>query len=69
MPSQTIAQRERVLHAIGRHAGPIDHLRFDLQVLVCAEERVVHEIAVVACDVAGRPNWIEDLEIGLCDEA
>jgi hypothetical protein len=69
MPSQAVAQRECVLHAVGRHRGPIDHLRFDLQVLVCAEERVVHKIAVVARDVAGRPDGIEDLEIGLCDEA
>jgi hypothetical protein len=69
MPSQAVAQRKRVLHAVGRHRDPIDHLRFDLQVLVCAEERIVHKIAVVACDVAARPDRIENLEIGLRREA
>ena len=69
VPSQAVAQRERVLHAVGRHGGPIDHLRFDLKVLVCAEERVVHKIAVVARDVGGRPDRIEDLQIGLRHEA
>ena len=69
VPSEAVAQRERVLHAVRRHGGPIDHLRFDLKVLVRAEERVVHKIAVVARDVGGRPDGIEDLQIGLRHEA
>ena len=69
VPSEAVAQRERVLHAVRRHGGPIDHLRFDLKVLVRAEERVVHKIAVVARDVGGRPDRIEDFQIGLRHEA
>jgi hypothetical protein len=69
VPSQAVAQRERVLHAIRRHGRPIDHLRFDPMVLVRAEEGVVHKIAVVARDVGGRPDRIEDLQIGLRHEA
>ena len=69
VPSQAVAQRERVLHAVWRHAGPIDHLRLDLRLLVRAEEGVVHKIAVVARDVGGRPDRIEDLQIGLRHEA
>jgi hypothetical protein len=44
----------------------IDHLRFDLEVLIRAEERVVHQKAMVARDVGGRPDGIEYLQIGLC---
>ena len=69
MPSEAVAQRERVLHAVRRHTRPIDHLRSNLRVLVRAEEGVVDEIAVVARDVGGRPDRIEDLQIGLRHEA
>jgi hypothetical protein len=69
VPSQAITQRERVLHAVHRNGGSIDHLRLDPKLLVRAEQGVVHEIAVVARDVGGRPNRIENPEIGLCHEA
>jgi hypothetical protein len=45
MPSESIAQRERKFHAIRRYGRPIDHLRFDPKILVCAEESVVNEKA------------------------
>src|SRR5262249_53200375 len=69
MPSEAVAQPERVLHAVRRHDDLIDHLRFDPKVLVRSEKGVVHKIAVVTRDVARRPNWIEDLQIGLRDGA
>jgi hypothetical protein len=69
VPSQAVAQRERVLHAVRRNCGPIDHLRLDPKLLVRAEQGVVHEITVVARDVGGRPDRIENLQIGLCHEA
>jgi hypothetical protein len=69
MPAQAVTQRECVLHAIRRHGRSIDHLRFDLTVLVGAEECVVDEVSVVARDVGGVPDWIEDLQIGLGNEA
>jgi hypothetical protein len=53
----------------GRHGGPIDHLRLDLEILVRAEQRVVDEVAVVARDVGGVPNRIKHLQIGFGDEA
>jgi hypothetical protein len=69
MPSESVAQRERVLHAFWRDARPIDHLRFNLRLLVRAEEGVIHKIAVVPGYVGGRPDRIEDLQIGLRHEA
>src|SRR5205823_1625390 len=56
------------LHPLVRRGPLVDHLRLDLQILVGAEERVVDEIAVVACDVRRRPDRIEHLEIGVGDE-
>jgi hypothetical protein len=69
MPSQALAQCERVLHAVGRHGDPFDHLRLNLKVLVRAEKSVVHKITVVTRDVGGRPDRIEDFQIGLRHEA
>jgi hypothetical protein len=46
----------------------IDHLGFDLQLLVGAEEGVVHQVPVVARDVGGRPDGIQHLQVGLCHE-
>src|SRR5215470_634593 len=54
-----------IMHTVLRDGCPIDHLRFDLMVLVCAEEGVVDEIAVVARDVGGLPDGIEELQIRL----
>src|SRR5271165_4323945 len=65
---EAVAQHEVVLHAVRRHGGPVDHLWFDLKVLVRAEEGVVHKIAVVARDVGGRPDGIEDLQVRLRHE-
>ena len=69
MPAQTVAQREGVGHAIRRHGRLIDHLRFHLTVLVGAKQRVIDQIAVVTRDVCGGPERVEDLQIGLGDEA
>src|SRR4029077_13051987 len=69
MPSQVVTQRERVLHAVWRHGGPSDHLRLYSKLLVRAEQGVVHEVTVVAGDVGGRPDRIDDLQIGLRHEA
>jgi hypothetical protein len=68
VPPEAVTQREGVLHAVLGDGGSIDHLGLDSEILVGAEEGVVHEIAVVACDVGGRPDGIEDLQIGLGDE-
>lgn len=68
VPSETLAQRERVLHTVRRHSGLIDHLRFNPQVLVRGEEGVVNKITVIARDVGRRPDRIEDFQIGMCHE-
>src|SRR5262245_34751904 len=65
VPAEAVAQGEDVLHAVWRHAPLLDHLRLDPMLLVRAEEGVVHEIAVIARDVAGRPHGIQDLQVGL----
>src|SRR5271166_4386763 len=68
MPAKTIAQRECVLHGAGRDGGLRDHLRFDLRALVRTEQGVIDEVAVVARDIGGRPNGIDDLQVGLRHE-
>ena len=40
-----------------------------LELLVGAEQRVVDQVGVIAGDVGGRPHRVEDLEVGLGDEA
>ena len=47
----------------------VDHLRLDLEVGVGGEQRVPDHVAVVARDVGGRPDRVEDLEIPDRDEA
>src|SRR6516165_5571885 len=69
VPSEPVTQREDVLHPFRRHGRPINHLRFYLKLLVHAEKRVVDEIAVVAHDVGGLPDGIEDFQIGLRHQA
>src|SRR5438477_8242329 len=69
VPPETLAERERVCHAVCGHAHPIDHLRLDPKILVRAEKGVVHEVPVVTGDVSRRPDGVEDLEIGLRYEA
>jgi hypothetical protein len=61
MPPQAVPQCEYVSHAVWRNAGSLNHLRLDLLVLVSAEKRIVDKIAVVARDVGGRPDRIENL--------
>ncbi len=69
VPLETVAQRERPLHALVRRGPLVDHLRLDLQILIGAEQRVVDQVGVVPRDVGGRPDRIEHLEIGVRDEA
>jgi hypothetical protein len=44
----------------GRYGRLIDHMRFNLVAFVRAEQRVVHDIAVVARDIGGRPDRIKN---------
>jgi hypothetical protein len=68
VPLESVAQREGVLHAVRRHGELIDHLRLDPLLLVRPEEGVIYEVAVVTRDVAGRPDGIQDLQVGLSHE-
>jgi hypothetical protein len=63
-----LPQREGIFHAVGRDAGAVNHLRFDLMLLVCAEKRIVDQIPVIARDVGRRPDRIEYFEVSLCDK-
>src|SRR5207302_2786526 len=69
VPAEAVAQRERPPEAPGGVAPGLHHLRLDPELLVGAEERVVDQVAVVARDVGGRPDGVEDLQIRLGDEA
>src|SRR5262249_1891906 len=65
VPSKTVAQPERVRHAVRGSGELLDHLGLDLKALVRPEEGVVHEVAVIARDVRGGPDRIHDAEIAL----
>jgi hypothetical protein len=69
VPSEAVAQGEYIPQAIGRYLGSINHLRFNLMVGIGAEKGVVDKIAVVARDIGGRPDGIENLQVSLCNEA
>src|SRR6185369_9693246 len=63
VPDEAVAQREGVGELIGRDLVLVDHLRLDLAVGVGGKQRVVDHIAVVADDVGGGPDRIDDLEV------
>ncbi len=67
--AEAVAQREAVLHGIAADRVLVDHLRLDLQVGVGGEERVPHQVGVVAREVGARPDGVEDLEVADRDEA
>src|SRR5262245_13171058 len=69
VPAQAVAQRECILHSVRGDGSPIDHLRSDLKALIRTEQGIINQIAVVARDVGGRPNRIEDFQIGVRHEA
>ena len=61
MPQKPLAQRERVGEAVGAHRVLVDHLRLDLAARVGCEQRVVDHVAMVARDIRGGPDRIDDL--------
>ena len=65
VPGKAVAQREGVGELVGRDVVLVDHLRLDLALLVHGEERVVDHVAVVARDVGGGPDRIDDLDVGV----
>jgi hypothetical protein len=69
VPSETVAQRERILHTVRRDDGLIDHLRFDLKVLVRAEQSVINKVTVITRDVGCRPDRVQNPQIGFRREA
>jgi hypothetical protein len=62
-PSEAVAQLEGPGELVVAHCPALDHLRLGLELLVEREQRVVDQVAVVAHDVGGGPDRIEDLEI------
>ena len=65
VPGQSVAQRERIGELVRRNVVLVDHLRLDLALLVHREERVVDHVAVIAGDVGGGPDRVDDLEVGM----
>ena len=65
MPEEAVAQRKDIGEVVGADVVLLDHLRFDLALLVHREERVVDHVAVIARDVCGGPDRVDDLEVGM----
>ena len=65
---QAIAEREGVRFLVVGHAPLVDHLRFDVTVVVQPEQGVVDQQTVVAGHVGRRPDRIEDLEVAMQDD-
>ena len=68
VPRKAVAQREGVLQGVVAHLPGVHHLRLDVQVLVQGEQHVVDHVTVVAGDVGGGPDGVNDLEVGVRDE-
>ena len=63
MPGQATAQRQRVGELVCRNLVIGHHLWFDLTLRVSGKQGVVDHVAVVADDVGGGPDWVQDLHI------
>ena len=61
MPNESVAQRERVFHAVLGHGHAVDHLWLDLQSFVGAKQGVVDKVAEVMGDVAGGPSSLRNV--------
>jgi hypothetical protein len=66
---QSRAQREAPQALVGARRPLVDHLRLHAALLVGAEQRVVHHVAVVARHVLRGPDRVEDVEVGMRDHA
>jgi hypothetical protein len=65
---QAVAQREGVREAVLAHLVLVHHLGLDLELRIDGEQRVVDHVAMVARDVRGGGNGIQDAQIRLRDE-
>ena len=68
VPFEAVAQREGPGELVGRDVVLVDHLRLHVELLVHGEQRVPHHVAVVALDVGGGPDRIEDLHVRMHDD-
>ncbi len=68
MEFEPVAQRKGVGELVARELPLVHHLRLDLEFGVGREQRVVHHVAVVARDVGGGRDRIQDAQVGLRDE-
>ena len=68
VPREAVTQREGVLQGVVAHLPGVHHLRLDFQVLVQREQNVVDHVSVIAGDVGGGPDGVDNLEVGVRDE-
>ena len=68
MEFQPVAQGEGPGELVVGGRPLVDHLRLDLEIAVQREQRVVDQVAVVAHDVRGGPDRIDDLQVGVIDD-
>ncbi len=67
VPFEAVAQLEGPGELVIAHRPALDHLRLGLELVVEREQRVVDQVAVVAHDVGGGPDRIEDFQIRVHD--
>jgi hypothetical protein len=63
VPFQPVAQSEGPGQLVVAQRPLVDHLRLDLAGGIGREQRIVDHVAVIARDVGGGPDRVEDLEI------
>ena len=67
MPLEPRAELDGVGLAVLTHGYGFRHLRLDLEVRVGGEQGIPHHVAMVAGNVRGGPDGIDDLEVGVHD--
>ena len=67
MPFEAVAQREGPGQLVGRGLVLVDHLRLDARIGILGEQGVIDHVAVVSGDEGGRPDRVQDLQIGMGD--
>ena len=68
MELEAIAQRKRVRQLVAAQLVLVHHLRLDLKLGIGGEQRVVDHVPVVAGDVRGGGDGIENAQVSLRNE-
>src|SRR5262252_911762 len=69
MKAEPVAQLELIGELVGRYGVLANHLRVRRELGIDREQRIEHHVAVVAGDVCGGPNRVENAQIRLRNKA